>query len=536
VRWVTGLRFGGRRRLARRGEGASALDGPRAGNPLSESFSHSRPDPPENAPGTSSQRHGQAPVTGPIAPSVEETPPKVARDPARRRSCAISLGILVALAAVVVALYYPMTRAWFFADDFAWLVDSAAFCRHPISIFGRDFGGFIRPLLHATFAADYCLFGEHAAAYYWTNIAIHALNTVLVFVLLQSFGGPRPMAALAALLFGVGAPHWVATALIAARPEGLVTAFVLGTMIAFQRWKTSGSNAWYGAMIALFVLAMSSKETAVVVPPLMVVSEWLFHRRVTLRGQEPIWFMAGLGGLAMFFNSRIATQWSESFDIGVHMAPQVESGLVQIWAPVQVGEWYRWLWLAPAAALAAAGAAGNRYQRLGAVWMVLTLVPYTLSHKYVTIAPRYMYLASIGAQLLVASSVWAAWEWARAAQSRVALAVGLISLLSFHIMSARASMAERRDLTHRLRIASRIKPRLTSERRAVVLVNLRFGWWYLYYLYGYVPPYIIVDIGGHPPAIIACRSLRGMLRQLEAENPPGTVTLVQSEPTGQPGE
>lgn len=429
-----------------------------------------------------------------------------------------------------------MTRAWFFADDFAWLVDSAAFCRHPLAIFGRDFGGFIRPLLHATFAANYALFGEQAAAYYWTNIGIHAVNAVLVFVLLRGFGCGRAVATLSALLFGVGAPHWVATALVAARPEGLVTAFVLGTLIAFQRWKASGSKAWYGGMIALFVLAMASKETAVVIAPLMVIVEWLFCRRVTLRGQEPIWIMAGLGGLAMFANSRIATEWSESFGIGVHMVPQIESGLVQIWAPVVVGESFRWLWVAPAAALVAAVAAGNRYQRLGAAWLLLTLLPYTLGHKYGTIAPRYMYLASVGAQLLVASSVWAAWEWARAAQARVVLAAAVLGLLGFHIAAARGYMAERRDLTYRLRYAAQLKPALTNERRAVVLVNLRFGWWYLYYLYGYVPPYAIVDIRGHKPAILACKSLRQMVGQLDAANPPGAVTLVQSEPTGWPGD
>ena len=427
-----------------------------------------------------------------------------------------------------------MTRAWFFADDFAWLVDSAAFCRHPLAILGRDFGGFIRPLLHATFAANYALFGEQAAGYYWTNIGIHALNVVLVFVLLQGFGSGRALAALSALLFAVAAPHWPATAWISARPEGLVTAFVLGTLIAFQRWKTSASKTWYGGMIGLFVLAMASKETAVVIAPLMVIAEWLFYRRVTLRGQEPIWIMASVGGLAAFANSRIATEWAGSFDIGVHMLPQMESGLVWIWAPVAAGEWFRWVWVAPAAALVAAVVAGNRYQRLGAAWVLVTLLPYTLSHGYLVMALRYMYLASVGAQLLVASSVCAAWKWGRAAQVRVVLAAAVMALLGFHIAMVRHHLADRRDLTHRLRYAAQLKPALTTERRAVILVNLRFGRWYLYHLYGYVPPYAIVDIPGHKPAILACKSLRQMVGQLDAENAPGTVTLVQYEPTGWP--
>jgi hypothetical protein len=438
------------------------------------------------------------------------------------------------VAVVAIAVYAPMLHAWFVADDFAWLDDAAFFCRHPLAIFGRDFGGFVRPVLHATFAADYCLFGEWAPGYYATNIGIHALNAVLLFALIDALGGGAGLAALSALLFALAAPHWRATAWIAARPEGLMTVFGLLTLLAFHRWKVTGSRGWYAAAIGFFLLAMGSKETAVTLAPLLLVMEGVIYRRVTWRAHAPVWILAALLGVAVAVNGRLSTEWAASFSVGPHMLAQMRDALVRIWGPLTAPARYSWLWYVPAVVLIAIGVFGNRWQRFGLIWAVVGALPYSLNRRDPVFLSRYMYFASAGAQMVVAASIVALWRGSRFWAMKGLVTAGAAALLWFHVAAVRPMLADWRGLSERLRYAAEHRPELPPGRRAVALVNLRYGRWYLNHLYGTVPPYVIVDRQGAKPAILVGTSVGSLLGQLERETAPGALSVVQDERAGFP--
>ena len=454
-----------------------------------------------------------------------------ARVPPPRRT---KLFVLCVLAVVAIAMYAPMFRAGFVADDFGSLNDAAFFCRHPLAIFGRDFGGFVRPFLHATFAADYCLFREWAPGYYLTNIALHALNGMLLFLVIEGFGATTGVATLSALLFVVAAPHWHATAWIAARPEGLMTACALGTLLAFQRWKATGSRCWYAAVIGLFILALASKETGVILAPLLVATEKLMYQRVTWRAHAPVWILALIAGAAAFANSRVSTEWASSFGVGLQMFAQMRDALVRIWGPLTLLTGFSPLWYVLAVVLITAGVFGNRWQRFGLVWTALGLLPYSLNRGDPVFLARYTYFASAGAQLVVAASIVALWNGARFWGTRSLVAGAAVALLWLHVAAVKPMLADWRGLSDRLRFAAVDRPELPAGRVALALVNLRYGRWYLNHLYGRVPPYVVVDIPGNRPAIVAGKSIPGLLAELAREARPGTLTIVQEERAGFP--
>ncbi len=119
-----------------------------------------------------------------------------------------------------------------------------------------------RPLGLLTFTLNFHLAGTAAAPYFATNLAIHLVCTMLLYVLASSYV-VRP--ALPALIFGV---HPLSTAVVVelfGRYYALATAFMLAALILLHRRRRA---AWLeprslAALGSLFLLMILSKQTLV---------------------------------------------------------------------------------------------------------------------------------------------------------------------------------------------------------------------------------------------------------------------------------
>jgi len=187
-------------------------------------------------------------------------------------------------------------RCAFVKDGLSWANVREAFTnvRH---------GGIWMPVTNLSYMCDITLFGPGAGAHHLVNVAIHALNAVLLlwFLLRLLVGTPRrgvridgrigepPLpedacsgrAALVAafLLTSFWALHpqrVEAVAWIASRKELLCATFVLGGLLCWLRARTREGRAWIPALVgtyACFVLACMSKPTAMCFPFLVLAVE-----------------------------------------------------------------------------------------------------------------------------------------------------------------------------------------------------------------------------------------------------------------------
>jgi Tfp pilus assembly protein PilF len=148
------------------------------------------------------------------------------------------------------------------------------------------FGILYRPLTVLTFALNHALSPGNATPFHAVNILLHAIVTLLVFMLgLRLFDSAR-IAALAGALFAVHPVHTEAVTSIVGRAEILGAAFGLLALLSAERAdraeRAGSRRALQGLSVISFALALLSKESALTVVPLIV----LF--RVTCRG-EPLW-------------------------------------------------------------------------------------------------------------------------------------------------------------------------------------------------------------------------------------------------------
>ncbi len=105
-----------------------------------------------------------------------------------------------------------------------------------------------------------------------TNVALHGLNTLLVFGLAWLLSRRRAWVAfLAALLFGLHPLHVESVAWISERKDVLYAAFFLAAAIAYLRYLDSRAWPWLAATFGLFSLSCLSKGMAVTFPGVMVL-------------------------------------------------------------------------------------------------------------------------------------------------------------------------------------------------------------------------------------------------------------------------
>ncbi len=133
----------------------------------------------------------------------------------------------------------------------------------------RRTGNYYRPLFLLWLRLNYAIFGTEAAGWHLTNVACHLVATWLVFRVAQRLSGDRWTAFLVATIFGVHPAHVENVAWISGVTDPLMACFLLGSLLAFLRFRESRQIPILVLSLGLFALALLSKETAVVLPVLI---------------------------------------------------------------------------------------------------------------------------------------------------------------------------------------------------------------------------------------------------------------------------
>jgi hypothetical protein len=196
--------------------------------------------------------------------------------------------------------YGPDLGGGFVKDDAPWIETARAAIDKPASALMVDSSGlFFRPLVTASFAADYLLHGLHARGYGLTNLLLCIGCIAAIGALLRELG-LSAVAASAGLLAWTLNPHGVGMALlwISGRTSLLMALFSTIAVLAFMRREHP--------IAALFLLAaLLAKEDAVAVPAIAVACMYAagrLNRRDVLAGLA--WMAAAA---VVYFTLRLRT-------------------------------------------------------------------------------------------------------------------------------------------------------------------------------------------------------------------------------------
>jgi tetratricopeptide (TPR) repeat protein len=199
--------------------------------------------------------------------------PDIPRDPPRAL-------VALLLAALVLSVYWQAGgHGSIHLDDDAFvygnpIVLDGLTAKGAAWAFTTDHGGLWHPLTWLSHMADVSMFGADPGRHHLVSAAIHALNTVLLFLLLQAMTGAFWRSAFVAALFGVHPLHVEPVAWVAERKELLGACFWWLTMAAYLRYARKPCVGRYLPVVLLLALGLMCKPMLVTLPLVLLLADY----------------------------------------------------------------------------------------------------------------------------------------------------------------------------------------------------------------------------------------------------------------------
>ncbi|MEP6602683.1 MAG: tetratricopeptide repeat protein [Spartobacteria bacterium] len=384
--------------------------------------------------------------------------------------------ICIALAVIAGAVYgRTLTYGFVNYDDDTYVYENAEALR------GLSLGGIARafvrldssnwhPMTTISHMLDCQLFGLWAGGHHFTNVVLHAMAAVLLFLVLKQITGALWRSALVAAIFAIHPLRVESVAWIAERKDVLMGVFFMLTVAAYARYARAPSPARYIIMSILFACGLMSKPMFVTIPVILLLLDYWPLDRLQDRRALPRLILEKLPLLAMSVGSSLVTFLAQKGTLqSVNELPTswrignaAVSFVAYIWQSVwpvdlavlyphpensltalQVGGALAFLFAATIAALVWR----KRYPYIfvGWIWYVIMLIPVIglIQVGVQARADRYIYLPQIGLALI---ATWGACDIVRRMRYRRPILV-TASILSVTLMAwrARAQTAYWRD-------------------------------------------------------------------------------------------
>jgi tetratricopeptide (TPR) repeat protein len=351
--------------------------------------------------------------------------------------------VCAALAAAVAALYWPAVGFNFVSlDDPVYVFDNPP-VRAGLSWAGVQWACTTlhasnwHPLTWLSLMLDATLFGPGPSGFHAVNVALHACNTVLLFLVLRAEPWP---AVLAAALFGLHPLRVESVAWVAERKDVLSGLFWMLSLLAYARYARRPSARRYAAVAGAFAAGLLAKPMLVSLPLVLLLFDvWPLGRwraaagaparRALLLEKLPLLAIAGV--VALMTLRAQASQGAVATLGAVPLGLRVANAVVSYGAylgkalwPVGLSVhyphaaflgagaaqrllWRAWLSAPLLVAMTLAALALRRrapYVAVGWGWYLATLVPVIglVQAGQQAMADRYTYLPLIGIAIIVA--------------------------------------------------------------------------------------------------------------------------------------
>ena len=191
----------------------------------------------------------------------------------------------IILIAATVAAYWPVWKYDFISYD-----DPGYVYQNPQVIEGLSRSGWVwawttfhcsnwHPLTWLSLQLDGSIGGRNPLGYHATNLLLHVLNCLLLFVVLHRMTLSLYRSALVSALFALHPLHVESVAWISERKDVLSTFFLLLTIWAYVGYAARPTAIRYLSVTFLFILGLLAKPMLVTLPLLMTLLDiWPMNR------------------------------------------------------------------------------------------------------------------------------------------------------------------------------------------------------------------------------------------------------------------
>jgi hypothetical protein len=380
------------------------------------------------------------------------------------------LKIILILALTVIA-YWPIFSADFMYDDRFFVQDNSGFrewrnlpdffARPSHSLASIKWEGIWRPLRTVSFLIDYKIYGLKPVGFHLTSLLWHLLNVFLLFSLLNRMFKNEKISLFACLIFALHPAQTEAVAWVSSRGDLMFLSFGLASFIFYLSYRESLKYWALGLSCLSFILALMSKETAIVFPALFFLHQYIFAGQNDLRKLLRQWkpFSAYLSLMILYLVLRrlalgVVSQcpywgnsfWTTLFTMFRAALDYVRLLFLPLWLRVDYvyslsTDFLDWrvlgslIILATLTALAFRDIKRNGFLAFGWFWFAAGLLPVSnIIPITALLAERFLYLPLIG------FAIWAGHLWSRLKNRKLAAAILFLSLTAMMTLSLRRNL------------------------------------------------------------------------------------------------
>jgi tetratricopeptide (TPR) repeat protein len=305
----------------------------------------------------------------------------------------------------------PQVRAGLTVDGVVWAFTTF-----------RDANWF--PLTWLSHMLDVQLFGIDPGLHHLTNVLLHALAAVILFLALRRMTGQPWPSLVVALLFGVHPLHVESVAWIAERKDVLSALFWMLTLWAYASYAAKPSRSRYALALVLFCLGLMAKQMLVTLPLVLVLLDlWPLRRGLRLAEKIPFFIVSVAAGIVTMVSHSAggAVASSELIPLAIRIENSLIAYVVYIlqsfW-PTRLAFFYPYplhsilvpailsgIALIAISVLALRAYSQRSYLAIGWFWYLITLLPVIgfIQTGSQARADRYTYIPLIGLSIAV---VW----------------------------------------------------------------------------------------------------------------------------------
>jgi len=364
--------------------------------------------------------------------------------------------VFVGLVMISAALLYsPTITDPFFKDDINLVHGGSSYRIERANPFSR-YDMLYRPAWEAYAALVYPLFGLNYSAYHLANIALHLLNTVLVFLLARRVLKTPMRAALACALFALfskitEAVHW-----ISASSTLLVALFMLATVLLFLRYLDNPGLLRLSLAVLTFTIALLTKETAVTLVLLLWIAAAYAHRKSNglkdlfiFKGRwQPFVPMVAIWSIYCFiYLFRFPHNWLVTGG-SYKLSPNIFIKFFEITTDLLFNSthWYAFGLLVVIAAFTLLRA-DNRW-KFGFFWLLISTIP-LLPLQGEGLYERFNYVPLAGASIFIIAIFGSLYDLLRESRlpaTRAIMPLALVALLISSAFNVQSHIAERSSM------------------------------------------------------------------------------------------
>jgi len=212
------------------------------------------------------------------------------------------------------------------------------------------------PLTTISHMLDCQLYGLNAGWHHFTNVLLHTLAAVLLFLALQQMTDAVWRSAFVAAVFAIHPLRVESVAWVAERKDVLSGVCFMLTLLAYVYYTRAPSVRRYLAVALVFVLGLMSKPMLVTLPLVLLVLDYWPLRRIgrqtsgagrrsfmPLLEKIPLMALSAVSSVVTFLVQKGAVGWTEDLPIATRINNAVVSYVAYIWQmfwPVNLAVFY----------------------------------------------------------------------------------------------------------------------------------------------------------------------------------------------------